>query len=89
MQDQETMASLAKAKDDWERMTLRDVLTKWPERYEEFITTSGAPVERLYTPLDIVGLDYERDLGFHPWRTSHDVQGSVVDDAHVRGIWQC
>lgn len=64
MQDQETMASLAKAKDDWERMTLRDVLTKWPERYEEFITTSGAPVERLYTPLDIVGLDYERDLGF-------------------------
>ncbi|MGQ9492909.1 MAG: acyl-CoA mutase large subunit family protein [Anaerolineae bacterium] len=64
MQDQETMASLAKAKDDWERMTLRDALTKWPERYEEFITTSGAPVERLYTPLDIAGLDYERDLGF-------------------------
>nr|MBC7245322.1 methylmalonyl-CoA mutase family protein [Chloroflexota bacterium] len=64
MQDQETMASLAQAKDEWERTTLRDTLAKWPERYEQFITTSGAPVERLYTPLDIADLDYERDLGF-------------------------
>ncbi len=28
------------------------------------MTTSSAPVERLYTPLDVAGLDYERDLGF-------------------------
>ncbi|MEJ2209508.1 MAG: methylmalonyl-CoA mutase family protein, partial [Anaerolineae bacterium] len=27
-------------------------------------TTSSAPVDRLYTPLDVAGLDYERDLGF-------------------------
>lgn len=64
MQDHETMASIAKAKEEWERTTLRNTLEKWPERYEQFITTSGAPVERLYTPLDIADLDYERDLGF-------------------------
>ncbi|MBC7261514.1 MAG: methylmalonyl-CoA mutase, partial [Chloroflexi bacterium] len=58
------MASIARAKEEWERTTLRDALEKRPERYEQFITTSGAPVERLYTPLDIADLDYERDLGF-------------------------
>jgi methylmalonyl-CoA mutase N-terminal domain/subunit len=34
------------------------------ERQDSFITTSSVPVERLYTPLDIAGLDYIRDLGF-------------------------
>ncbi len=53
MRDQETMESIDKAKEEWERMTLRPVLNKWPERYEQFITTSGEAVERLYTPLDI------------------------------------
>jgi methylmalonyl-CoA mutase N-terminal domain/subunit len=33
------------------------------ERQYSFFTTSGVPVERLYTPLDI-DLDYMRDLGF-------------------------
>ena len=36
----------------------------WPERYEQFITTSSEPVQRLYTPLDVPDLDYVRDLGF-------------------------
>ena len=34
------------------------------ERQDSFITNSGVPVERLYTPLDIADLDYVRDLGF-------------------------
>lgn len=34
------------------------------ERQDSFITTSGVPVERLYTPLGIADLDYIRDLGF-------------------------
>ena len=34
------------------------------ERQDSFITNSGVPVERLYTPLDIADLDYIRDLGF-------------------------
>jgi methylmalonyl-CoA mutase N-terminal domain/subunit len=34
------------------------------ERQDSFITASGVPIERLYTPLDIADLDYIRDLGF-------------------------
>jgi len=34
------------------------------ERQEPFVTTSGVPVERLYTPLDIADVDYLRDAGF-------------------------
>lgn len=31
---------------------------------EEYHTMSGIPVKRLYTPLDIAGQDYMRDIGF-------------------------
>jgi len=34
------------------------------ERQDSFITASGVPIERLYTPLDIADLDYLRDVGF-------------------------
>ena len=34
------------------------------ERQDSFVTASGVPIERLYTPLDIADLDYLRDLGF-------------------------
>ncbi|HEX77651.1 MAG TPA: methylmalonyl-CoA mutase family protein [Dehalococcoidia bacterium] len=44
---------------EWEKRA-----SQMPERRQRFITTSGEPVERVYTPLDIEGLDYERDLGF-------------------------
>ncbi len=36
----------------------------FPERQETFVTTSGTPIERLYTPADIADMDYFRDLGF-------------------------
>ena len=39
-------------------------IKKDKERKEEFRTASGIPVKRLYTPEDIAGLDYEKDLGF-------------------------
>ena len=64
MHDAETMESIRKAREEWERSTLHDTLSKWPERQEQFITTSSEPVQRLYTPLDVPELDYERDLGF-------------------------
>src|SRR4030043_2133015 len=34
------------------------------ERQGSFVTTSGVPVERLYTPLDIADMDYLRDISF-------------------------
>ncbi|KUK62500.1 MAG: Methylmalonyl-CoA mutase [Synergistales bacterium 58_81] len=40
------------------------VLARQPEMKEVFTTGGGIPLERLYTPLDIGGLDYCRDLGF-------------------------
>jgi methylmalonyl-CoA mutase N-terminal domain/subunit len=48
----------------WERETLGPQLERAPERTEPFTTVSGTPVARLYTPLDVAGLDYRRDVGF-------------------------
>jgi methylmalonyl-CoA mutase, N-terminal domain len=36
----------------------------YSERQESFTTTSGVPIEPLYTPADIAETDYLRDLGF-------------------------
>jgi len=35
-----------------------------PERQESFTTTSGVPIEPLYTPADVADTDYLEDLGF-------------------------
>jgi len=43
---------------------LKSALDRHPERMKKFMTTSSAPVERPYTPLDTAGLEYARDLGF-------------------------
>ncbi len=64
MFDQEKLKSLKKQQSQWEATTLQPTLNRFPERMETFMTTSSAPVERLYTPLDVADLDYERDLGF-------------------------
>jgi len=47
----------------WKQTTLKATLDRQPERYPEFITASGEPVERLYTPLDVEG-DYLEKIGF-------------------------
>ena len=46
----------------WEATTLRGALKKHAERGERFVTTSSAPVERLYTPLDLRGYDVLQKL---------------------------
>ncbi len=60
---QEALAKLSRAVHGWEEGPLAKTLSRQPERDEVF-STSSLPVERLYTPLDIADLDYERDLGF-------------------------
>ena len=47
----------------WEEQTLKPALEKSPERHQTFTTLSGVPIERLYTPADLAGSDYDRDLG--------------------------
>ena len=64
MSDQESLKELQKRQDQWAEATLQETLAKYPERLEKFMTTSSAPVDVLYTPLDVADLDYERDLGF-------------------------
>ena len=43
-------------KEQWEAETVAKALTKGPERRTVFETTSGIPVERLYTP------EYQRPI---------------------------
>ncbi|MDA8186909.1 MAG: methylmalonyl-CoA mutase family protein [Dehalococcoidales bacterium] len=59
--DIERMASKQR---EWEEGLLCKSLQRAPERREQFVTTSGVPVERLYTPVDIAGKDYATELGF-------------------------
>jgi methylmalonyl-CoA mutase N-terminal domain/subunit len=39
-------------------------LQRNPERRKDFVNTSGIPIERLYTPLDLQDMDYLSELGF-------------------------
>ena len=50
----------AKAKYDAQ---VEKVLKKIPERKADFVNTSGIPVARLYTPLDLQEFDYLKQLG--------------------------
>ncbi|MBN1316622.1 MAG: methylmalonyl-CoA mutase family protein [Anaerolineales bacterium] len=49
---------------NWQENTLNPTLARFPERSDDFITTSSEPVERLYTPLDLADSDYELDIGY-------------------------
>jgi methylmalonyl-CoA mutase, N-terminal domain len=54
----------ARTRLDWERETLRPHLGKAPERDAEFSTVSSLPVGRLYTPEDLGGVPFDRDVGW-------------------------
>ena len=49
-------------KQRWEREVLEPALAKSPERPGPFTTISGRAIDRLYTPDDLQGFDYQRDL---------------------------
>lgn len=48
----------------WEKECLKPVTDRWPERMDEFMTTSSLPIERLYTPEDLKDWEYLEKLGF-------------------------
>jgi methylmalonyl-CoA mutase N-terminal domain/subunit len=60
----EELAKIEALRAAWEEGVLRRTLEKARERQESFATTSGIPLERVYTPLNLAGRDFERDLGF-------------------------
>jgi len=57
--DRQTLEEVKKRRTEWERKASHSA-----ERRDRFVTTSGIPIERLYTPEDIQGLDYLSDVGF-------------------------
>jgi methylmalonyl-CoA mutase N-terminal domain/subunit len=64
MFDDQDMAQLKKQLERWEQGTLGKTLSRFPERQDQFITTSSEPINRLYTPLDQIDKTYSEMLGF-------------------------
>ncbi|TWT66969.1 Methylmalonyl-CoA mutase [Posidoniimonas polymericola] len=56
--------SIASAKQRWQDGPVAKTIARFPEQREEFVTASGRPVERLYTPEDGVKDRYNERLGF-------------------------
>ena len=52
MSDKKQLDEIKQRKEKWEESVLKEYLTRFPERKEEFITTSSEPIDRVYTPLD-------------------------------------
>jgi methylmalonyl-CoA mutase N-terminal domain/subunit len=63
MFDAKKLEDVRRALERWEETTLQQASARLPEQRATFRTTSSEPVDRLYTPLNVAGLDYERDLG--------------------------
>ena len=53
---------LRELKKKWEDTTVKKVVDRFPERREEFHTSSGIQVDRIYLPDE--KFDYESKLGF-------------------------
>jgi len=62
----------------WQETTLQRALAKGAERHEQFVTGSGIPVERLYTPLHLDDHDPARDEGFPgEWPFTRGIQPTM------------
>jgi methylmalonyl-CoA mutase N-terminal domain/subunit len=55
---------LEDARKAWEEQTLKSALRKAPERFGPFATSWGSPLERVYTPAELAGFEYLKELGF-------------------------
>jgi methylmalonyl-CoA mutase N-terminal domain/subunit len=65
MFEEDDLAAIREGREEWEEETLEPTLSRFGERSETFETdTGGQEIDRLYTPADVDGLDYEADLGF-------------------------
>jgi methylmalonyl-CoA mutase N-terminal domain/subunit len=61
--DETKVEEIRRAVEFWQNTTLKKTLDRMPESRKSFVTQSGEPINRLYTPLDIPEFDYLRDLG--------------------------
>ena len=61
---------IEKEKKRWRELTVGKSLEKIGERKDDFITSSGTQIDTLYTPDELLDLDYLKDIGFpgeHPF----------------------
>ncbi len=53
-----------RGKKDWQEETLGPAVSRFPERKESFVTSSGIVQDAIYTPEDVQDNDYPNDLGY-------------------------
>ncbi len=51
-------------KQQWEERTLQPHVKRHPDRDEDYCTISSLPVERLYSPEDLQGTEFDRDIAW-------------------------
>jgi methylmalonyl-CoA mutase N-terminal domain/subunit len=61
--DKRKLEEIRQQKEKWEKEIVPKSLERLPES-GEFLTSSGVPISRVYTPLDVADSDYLRDLSF-------------------------
>ncbi|MFT4930330.1 MAG: methylmalonyl-CoA mutase N-terminal domain/subunit [Natronomonas sp.] len=64
MYDEDDLAEIRTAREEWAEETLEPFLERHGERKDRFATVSNLEVDRLYTPEDVGDIDYTEDLGF-------------------------
>ena len=60
--DREALTALQAQEEAWDATRAKG-LERFPERYTEFSTMSGVPIQGLYTPLDITEMEYGAEVG--------------------------
>ncbi len=64
MWKKEEIDKIRQEKEAWEQGPLKKILERFPERQDSFKTHSKIPVDRVYTPIDLMELNYSQDLSF-------------------------
>jgi len=60
---EETLGHVRKGRKEWDK-EVQETFRQKPERKERFSTVSDLEIKRIYTPEDIKGLDFARDIGY-------------------------
>ncbi|WP_435126764.1 acyl-CoA mutase large subunit family protein [Halobaculum sp. D14] len=64
MYDEEDLADIREAREEWEAETRDPAVEARGERKDRFATVSNLEIDDLYTPEDVADIDYEEDIGF-------------------------
>ncbi|HBT50283.1 MAG: Methylmalonyl-CoA mutase, N-terminal domain/subunit [Caldanaerobacter subterraneus] len=64
MYDEKKIEEIKARREDWEKNQRGKAIAKFPERKEEFKTSSEIEIKPIYTPEDVKDIDYLEKLGF-------------------------